>query len=275
MNAPAAPTFQPLRVAYFVMRYPLLTQTFLDREMRGLLAHGLEVEVHPLWDWRNRETAAPGGPRIVRAGFVAICFRALLEALLHPGLVWRGLREIVRHWPGFAEGWFMSIWGGIFALGSAAALRERAARGDGVAWLHGAWATAPATAALALSRLLGVPFSFGAHAYDLYRHGGDPLLPLKLQRSRFVHTTTQANVESMHSRFPHRSAEILLARRGLSDLPPLTGERRDAGIDPQDVRPLSVGRLVEKKGHARQLEAVAELHRRGSSRAIAHHRRGT
>ena len=222
MNAAADPPGAPLRVAYFVMRHPLLTQTFIDREMRGLMSHGLAIEVHPLWDWRPRESVADGGPGVVRRGFLGVCLRAGVEACAQPGLVWRGIRALFRHRPAFWEGWFMTIWGGIFALGTAAEFRVRAARGEGVDWLHGAWATAPATAALALSRLLGVPFSFGAHAYDLYRHGGDPLLPLKLRRARFVHTTTQANVDSIQARFSDHTAEILLARRGLPELPPLT-----------------------------------------------------
>jgi glycosyltransferase involved in cell wall biosynthesis len=216
-----------------------------------------------LWDWNNRERPAEGGPRLVRRSFSNVCLRALFEACRQPRAVWAGWKEIAQHWPRHGEGWFMTIWGGIFALGCAADFRARAARGDGVDWLHGAWATAPATAALALSRLLGIPFSFGAHAYDLYRHGGDPLLPLKLRHARFVHTTTLANVASIQTRFPDRTAEILLARRGLTELPPLTAERRDADIDPANLRLLSVGRLVAKKGHAFQLDLCAELHRRG------------
>ncbi|OAI43082.1 hypothetical protein AYO41_02845 [Verrucomicrobia bacterium SCGC AG-212-E04] len=243
-----------------MMRHPLLTQTFIDREMRGVMGHGLEVEVHGLWDWGNREPEEPGGPRTVRHGFFGICARAMVEALQNPGLVWHGIRALGRHRPGFAEGWFMTIWGGVFALGTAAEFRARAAAGQGVDWFHGAWATGPATAALALSALLGKPFSFGAHAYDLYRHGGDPLLPLKLQRARFVHTTTQANVESIRQRFPDPTAELILARRGLPELPSL---RPAAAIDPKNMRLLSVGRLVEKKGHVLQLNACAELKRRG------------
>lgn len=242
------------------MRHPLLTQTFIDREMRGLLGHGLEVEVHPMWDWSNHESEAPGGPCVMRRGFFSIGMRAFIEAIRNPGLVWRGLRAVWKYRPMFSEGWFMTIWGGVFALGSASTFRARAARGEPLDWLHGAWATAPATAAMSLSALLGKPFSFGAHAYDLYRHGGDPLLPLKLRRTRFVHTTTQANVESIRNRFPDGPAEIILARRGLSELAPL---RPASVVDLKNIRLLSVGRLVEKKGHTRQLAACAELRRRG------------
>lgn len=260
MNDSAASPAPKRRVAYFVMRHPLLTQTFIDREMRGVMGHGLEVEVHPLWDWNNREPAPTGGPRLMRRGWISICASALLEAIRHPRLAGRGVRAAWQHLPGFAEGWFMTIWGGIFALGTAADFRARGRRSEGVDWFHGAWATAPATAAMTLSALLDKPFSFGAHAYDLYRHGGDPLLPLKLQRARFVHTTTQMNVASIQQRFPDRTSEIILARRGLPELPPLQPATE---MDSKKLRLLSVGRLVEKKGQALQLAACAELRRRG------------
>ena len=38
---------------------------------------------------------------------------------------------------------------------------------------HGVWATMPTTAAFSLSKLLNKPFSMEAHAYDLFRKGGD------------------------------------------------------------------------------------------------------
>lgn len=253
---PNAPTAAH-RVAYFVMRYPLLTQSFLDREMRGVMAAGLEVEVHPLWDLGNATEPAPGGPRIVRLTFLATLWAALLEALRHPLIVLRGLRALLRHRPTFAEGWFMVVWGGICALAKASAFRAAPP-----CWLHGAWATAPATAALGLSVLLRRPFSFGAHAYDLHRHGGDPLLPLKLQRARFVHTTTQMNVDDLRRRFPDAQAEIVLARRGLAALPPPRPEPDD-DWSARTVQLLSVARLVPKKGHRFQFELMRELHRRG------------
>ncbi|MBS0661267.1 MAG: glycosyltransferase family 4 protein [Verrucomicrobia bacterium] len=255
---PDSTTASPARrVAYFVMRYPLLTQSFLDREMRGVQAAGLEVEVHPLWDFGNASEPAPGGPRVVRLKFFATLLAALAEALRRPGLVVRGLRALLRHRPTFAEGWFMGIWGGLCALAKADYFRRAAP-----CWLHGAWATAPATTALGLSALLGRPFSFGAHAYDLHRHGGDPLLPLKLRRARFVHTTTQMNVEDLRRRFPEAPAEIVLARRGLSTLPP-PRPTEDDDWSARTVQLLSVARLVPKKGHRFQFELMRELHRRG------------
>ncbi len=240
------------------MRYPALTQTFIDREMRGVMANGVPVEVHPLWDWGNRAAPAPGGPTVVRRGLLRIVGRALGEMIRRPSLVRRGLRALRQHRPRTAEHWFHTVWGAVWAFGMAREFRGRPI------WIHGAWATAPATAAMTLGRLLGRPFSFGAHAYDLHRHGGDPLLPRKMQRAAFVHTTTEFNVRHLRELYPDAPAEIVLARRGLPVLPPARPDSAGNDWEGRSLRFLSVGRLVEKKGQLLWLQALAELARRGA-----------
>ena len=73
------------------------------------------------------------------------------------------------------------------------------------------------------------------------------MLAPKLAAARFVHTTTRANADDLQRRFPARRAEIVLSRRGLPRLPTLP--IRTPG---PELRILSVGRLVPKKGHALQ-----------------------
>ena len=254
-----------MKIAYFVMKYPTASQTFIEREMLGLAANGLLIEVHPMLDFRRAADlpAPPPGLTVVRAGprwrlLPAMLAGTVREWWRRPALLGRGIRLLVRHWPRHAEGWFMTVWGTLFALARARALRRRE-----IAVFHGAWATAPATAAAVLGELCGRPFSFGGHAYDLHRHGGDPLLAAKLTAARFVHTTTEANVRSLRTRFPLGRAEIVLARRGLRRMPPPPGPK--AGGEPagREVRLLSVGRLVAKKGQRHQIDAGRELARRG------------
>ena len=45
-------------------------------------------------------------------------------------------------------------------------------RRAGVTHLHAHWATQPATVALLVKRIAGIPFSLSAHAYDIYIHLG-------------------------------------------------------------------------------------------------------
>jgi glycosyltransferase involved in cell wall biosynthesis len=177
----------------------------------------------PLWAWRRPRTLA----RVVEA----LLARPLPDRL------------------NLAE----TAMGLAFALVEAGHFRKRPP-----ALFHGAWATMPATAAWLLARLVGRPFSHGAHAYDIFRHGGDWLLDVKVREARFIHTTTGAARDVLKERgaSDHR---ILLCRRGLSDFPafkPLRSPR-------EPLRLLSVGRLVPKKGYRRQLWIYETLARRG------------
>ncbi len=253
-------------VAYILMKYPTLSQTFIDREMRAVAAHGWRVEVHPCFDFRRPEDIlepVPPGLEVVRLTrrwrfFVDAARGAWREVRARPALLGQGARLLWVNLPKFAEGWFMTLWGTLFALARAEEFRRR-----GVSIIHGAWASHPATAAAVLAELCGKPFSFGAHAYDLHRHGGDPMLAPKLRAARFVHTTTAANVGDIQRRYPLRRAEIVLARRGLRVLPPLPAAPDPDAVKKRLFRLLSVGRLVEKKGHILQVDACWELARRG------------
>ncbi len=260
-----------MRVVYFVMHYPSATQTFIEREMFALAGQGVRIEVRPIWDFRPAARVAvdlPPGMTIVRPGrpwrvLASMLTGTVRELIRRPALLLRGLRLLFGNLPRHTEGWFMTVWGTLTALSLAAGFRREGTPDV----FHGTWATAPATTAVVLGELCGRPFSFGAHAYDLHRHGGDPFLAPKLRAARFVHTTTQANVDHLNTRFPGRRAPIVLARRGLGrETFRRAGEiasGRPAKTSGEEFHLLSVGRLVEKKGHVHQLDACAELARRG------------
>ena len=260
-----------MRVVYFVMRYPSTTQTFIEREMFALAGQG----VRPIWDFRPASRAVanppPPGLTVVRPGplwrvLAVIAVGAARELVRRPTRPVRGLRLLLANLPRHGEGWFMTVWGTLTALALAAGFR-RASREEQPDVFHGTWATAPATTAAVLGELCGRPFSFGAHAYDIHRHGGDPFLAAKGRAACFVHTTTQANVDYLAARFPGWRAPVVLSRRGLGDAAfrragELASARhvRPAG---EALRLLSVGRLVGKKGQLHQIDACAELARRG------------
>ena len=131
------------------------------------------------------------------------------HALLRDG--WRLWRQ---YRPTNSENYWTTIWAAIVAI--CRAKRIRLQKPD---IIHGVWATGPATTAAILSRLCGIPFSFGGHAYDIYRHGGDAFLVPKLRAASFVHTTTEAGVKYLRERAGQAGANIILARRGLDQLP--------------------------------------------------------
>jgi len=249
----------PLKVAYFTMRYPTLSQTFIQREVEALRGHGLDVVVYPCWQIGSQPAsghafAQPTAPiqTLQWKDCLGLPLGLATHLLASPARWSAALKILLANRPQAFEGWFMTTWGAAYAVA-----RRRALLRTRPDHFHGAWATAPATIAMVLAREAGLGFSFGAHAYDVYRDGGDPLLRIKLRSGRFVHTTTEQTREHLLRLEP--TARVLLARRGLVNLPPL----RDASPFRGPIRLLSVGRLVPKKGHCHQLAACASLKRQG------------
>jgi glycosyltransferase involved in cell wall biosynthesis len=105
-----------------------------------------------------------------------------------------------------------------------------------------------------LWRVLGIPYVTGAHAYDLFEHGGDWWLMEKVALARFVHTSTELGRRTLLERGADE-AKVLVIRRGLDVFPefkPLRTPRRP-------LRLICVARLVPKKGLAEQLRIYAAL----------------
>ena len=115
--------------------------------------------------------------------------------------------------------------------------------------LHAVWASMPATAALTAAELTGIPYTMGAHAYDVFEDGGDWILSRKIRGARFLHTSTCAAAQRLMERGAEADS-VRVIRRGLFEIPGFTpGDR-----PPHDpFRILSIGRLVEKKGYFDQL----------------------
>ena len=121
--------------------------------------------------------------------------------------------------------------------------------------LHGVWATMPATATLALSLLLDVPFTMGAHAYDLFRKGGDWLLTEKFKHTSMIRTSSMSSASRLFE-LGLTNQKVKVIRRGLSHWP----VRKSFELsEPKTLKLVSVGRLVEKKGYFYLLRILYSL----------------
>jgi glycosyltransferase involved in cell wall biosynthesis len=134
-------------------------------------------------------------------------------------------------------------------------------RAGDVSHLHGHFCHGVATMTWFASRLTGLPFSFTAHAKDIYQAELNPgrLLERKLGAARFVATCTCANAQVLRARHP-RPDEVHAIYHGL-DTEWFSPQRTTPGSEAPLL--LSVGRLVEKKGFDRLVDACALLRRRG------------
>ena len=123
--------------------------------------------------------------------------------------------------------------------------------------IHAHFATEPTQVARELANEIGVPFTFTAHAYDIFRRP-PPDFAERAAASSSLITVSEANARYIKETFGIR-------RERLHAIP--------CGIDPQQFRPggerdwppsiVCVARLVPVKNHGLLLQACARLKARG------------
>ena len=243
-----------LRVVYVFTTFPLLTETPSQRELRVLDGLPIDVEVYSIW----------GGLREFDGRAIRLFNKWRLASLLwllpywivrKPRVFWRLVRRLSSTPMPSLLNAGETLLGIAFAVCYAAHFCRPANRPD---LIHGVWATLPATAAQLLWELTGIPFSMGAHAYDVFRHDGDWDLASKLNNASRIITSS----DSTRRRLLDRGADpkrTILVRRGLDILPPKRAPRSPRS----PLRILAVGRLIEKKGYEEQLEVYAALKSEG------------
>jgi glycosyltransferase involved in cell wall biosynthesis len=239
-------------IAYFFTTFPKSTETFLQREIVAMRAHGAQLRIYSLWGGSPSFRGAP----VIRFNK----WRLLTLFWLIPAEAWRRpevLKQLLRGlFTRRAPSW-LNFWENMLGAGFACVV-AREFRREPPALIHAAWGGAPATAAWLLWRIDGHRFSAAAHAYDIYEYGGDWWLNEKLSAAAFVHTSTEMGRQSLVER-GIGTDKVVCIRRGLDRLPGFKALRADRS----PLHLLCIARLVEKKGLDRQLRIYAALQAAG------------
>ena len=244
-------------VAVVVKGYPRLSETFIAQEILALERRGLDLVIVSLRRPTDRFTHP------IHAEIRSPVH--YLPEYLHeaPGRVLRAWKT-ARRLPGYARA--RSMWLADLArdrtpnrvrrFGQALVLAAELGR---IGSIHAHFLHTPASVARYASTMLGIGWSFSAHAKDVWTTP-DWEKREKLADARFGVTCTNANLEHLTALAPTPDT-VELVYHGLDHerFPARVTERlpRD-GSDPSDpVKILSVGRLVEKKGFDDLLGALA------------------
>ncbi|MDG2303908.1 MAG: glycosyltransferase family 4 protein [Candidatus Binatia bacterium] len=244
-------------LAFIVNQFPRQVDAYFLRELRGLLESGLDFGIYSLLPapkgWKIHEDARP-----------------LLERTIYPpaptALGGQTLAQLARH-PAQTAGIAARVAAGHRSMPAALAksmailpqslafAREMQERG--VRHIHANWATYPATAAMVISELTGLPYSFSGHATDIFVHHA--MLREKIEAAQFVITCTKFNRTYLAEIAPEHADRIRTVYHGV-DLPAFapTGAPRH----PRLV--LSAGTLRTCKGYDDLIRAIGLLRDRGS-----------
>lgn len=243
-----------MRVAYLFTTFPKYSESFLQRELRAM-ARSPDVEATVYSFHRGRGNTFERFPvqHLRWYDYLLLPLRLPVEWLRAPRHFNDLIKSYIRSRPRSLVNALEQLLGLAFAVSFARRLRK-----DPPRIMHAVWATAPATAALLLSRINGIPFSMGAHAYDIHRNGGDCLLEVKLAAAAMIHTTTDDARQALLRRGAE-TRKIHLIRRGLDRIPPFDENRPWSN----PLRLVSVGRLVEKKGYFEQVAIYHMLAKAG------------
>ncbi|WP_438479544.1 glycosyltransferase [Oleiharenicola lentus] len=237
-------------IALFFTTFPKTSETFLQRDVLALQAKGLKLKLYSLWGGGGVFNGLPVHTfpkwRLIGVFLWHIPMNCVRRPRLMRDLFEGVTQRAPRSWLNFWE----NMLGAGFAGSYAKQLSE-----DPPALVHGAWAGGPTTAAWVLWRMFGWRYSSGAHAYDIYEHGGDWWLLEKLEHARFIQASTQMARDELLARGvpPEKIACI---RRGLPAFPTLKTIRAERK---QTLRIVCIARLVRKKGFDYQMRIYAAL----------------
>jgi colanic acid/amylovoran biosynthesis glycosyltransferase len=240
-----------MRVAYLVSRFPHVSETFIAREITAVGAQPeLELELRSLFPPKDPTVHPVARPWLAR-------LRRPTPADAVAGVLWWLRRRPFRL--AYAVGVIVAAHArhpGRLARALAtvplAVAHARELSLNGVDHVHAHYATYPLLAAWVCGRLVGVPYSFTAHAHDLFVD--QSFLRRGMADARFAIAISDFNRQALE-RYGH-GTPVHVVHCGI-DVSTYRFRPRALSAGLRRVRLLCVASLQEYKGHRVLLEALA------------------
>ena len=252
----------PLRIGYVVRMFPRFSETFVLQEILELERQGVEVTIFSL----NKPNEGRFHPGLAR---------------LRAPIYYLDDREAKKWWTWLPDEWAAfgtdrtPLWQLIdetaqkrdgaeldtVFYGSLLAARSRTL---GLDALHAHFATVSCSLVHYAHRVAGIPYSFTAHAKDIFSDSVDRnFLTAKINAARFVVTVTEFNRRFLVEQHPAADASRIRVLYNGIDRGFFSPDDAVGKLDPPTI--LAVGRLVAKKGFADLIRACAQLKSQGVS----------
>ena len=235
------------RIAYYLWSFPILSETFIQREVMELMRAGISIVVLA-HEAQGEKFFAEDARRLMEK----TVYMKPVELEKVPQYVGRFFRRrplsvinlflhvlFCRYDTRKSFGRDMEV----FRRAVCLAYKLEEIRADHV---HAPWASMDAFVAQLAARLLNIPYTVQARAYDVHRNSSVVGFPAKLANAEFVITNSRFNEEIIRARMHGRAnGKVRRIYNGidLNRFQPANGRK------PGDaVRILSVADLVEPKG---------------------------
>jgi len=229
--------------------YPRISETFISNEILLLEKRGFAIHLFSMRQPREDFTHASVHKIRARVDYLPetllkplprLLYHNLILAFRQPGIYAAALKTA---WRRFLRTHKLAT---IKHLLQAGYLAQRLLPASGVTHLHAHFAHSPTSVAMFTSQLTGLPFSFTAHAKDIYT--SDPRqLREKIELSRFVVTCTEYNRRHLLKISDGHPTQIHRIYHGI-DIDLFSGNFEQPPNPARPYRILTIARLTAKKG---------------------------
>lgn len=255
----------PPTLCMILKGYPRISETFISNEILLLESLGFKISIismrHP------RESFAHAGIKKIRAEvqylpstllghLIPLGYHNLMLALKKPKVYFKTARKAAIRWMRTRKAATLKH------LLQAGYLVHRCLDGKNIVHFQAHFAHSPTSVALFSSLLSGIPFSFFAHAKDIYT-SDERQLREKIDMARFVVTCTKYNQAYLSRIAKNSPTPIFCVYHGIN-LDYFSPRINNMSCSPP-FKLLTVARLTEKKGLETVYQALAILKGRGVS----------
>ena len=245
------------KIAYIFSQFPETHETFILREIIELKKNNINPELFSLKKCKDRVIHPQAQKFITQTHYSSLISLKIIMVMFY--FMWNKPIEFMRlihYLIKFNSSSFEFLIKSL-AIIPISLYYAKIMRDLQITHIHSHWATIPTTSAVIISRILGIPFSFTAHAWDIFLP--NPMLKEKVSNAEFVATCTGYNKNHLDSLLEYKENDkIFLNYHGIDfDTLPEVHKNIDGNLI------FSIGRLCEQKGFPYLIEACAILRDQG------------